>query len=72
MKFEFSGQMFKIYSNIKLNENPSSGGPSFSMRRFRRTARQTDIDKAKNLFSYLAKAPKNGGFLSHSVVKQAE
>jgi hypothetical protein len=25
MKLEFSGQIFEKYSNIKFNENPSSG-----------------------------------------------
>ena len=42
MKFDFSVQIFKKYTNIKYNENPFQWETSCSMRKDGRTDRQTD------------------------------
>jgi hypothetical protein len=51
MQLEFSGQIFEKSSNIKFNENPSSG----SRVPFSRTDRH---DEANSLFRNFANAPK--------------
>jgi hypothetical protein len=57
MKFEFSQQILKKYSNIKFHENPSSG--SLTMW----ADGQTDILKLIVAFCNLTNAPKKLDFL---------
>jgi hypothetical protein len=53
MKLEFSRQSFANYSNIKLNENPSSGSRVVTCGR---TDRQTDVTKLIVAFRNFANA----------------
>jgi len=49
MNLEYSGQIFKVYTDIKFNENPSSGSPSC----FMQTDRQDYIQSSKLFFVFL-------------------
>jgi len=51
MKLEFSQQILKKYSNIKVHENPSTGNQCCSM--------QTDITKLTAAFRNFANTPNN-------------
>jgi hypothetical protein len=54
--FRRSGHMFEKYSNIKLNENPSSGSRSVAC------DGRTDMTKLNVAFRNIANAPKNRTF----------
>jgi hypothetical protein len=58
MKLEFSGQISKIYSNIKFQENPSSGSRVVPCGR-------TDIKKLIVAFRNITNAPNNSKFHCH-------
>jgi hypothetical protein len=53
MKLEFSGPIFEKYSNIKFNENPSSGNRVVSRGKTDRH------DEANSHLSHFANAPEN-------------
>jgi len=53
-KLELYGQIFDKYSDMEFNENPSSGGPSCSMRTDGQT---TDVTKLIVTFRNFANAP---------------
>jgi len=57
MKLELSRQVFEKYSDIKINENPSIGGPDL-FHAYRRTDRQTDMTKLIVAFRNFANASK--------------
>ena len=60
MKLEFSRQIFAKYSNIKLNENPSSGSRDVPWRRTdRRTDRSANMMKLIVAFRNFADGLKN-------------
>jgi hypothetical protein len=66
-KVEFSQQIFEKSSNIKLNENISSGSQVFPwghVQTDRQTDRQTDVTKTIVAFHNFAKAPK---MIEHTV-----
>jgi len=52
MKLQFSRQSFEKYSDIKFNENPSSGSEFFH------ADRRTDMTKLTVAFRNLVNAPK--------------
>jgi hypothetical protein len=56
MKVECSQQIFKTYSNLKFNENSSSGNRVIP---FGRTDGQTDMTKLRVAFRNFANAHKN-------------
>ena len=56
MKLEFSQQIFQIYSDIKFNENPSSGSRVVPRGR---TDGRTDMTKLIVACCNFAKEPKN-------------
>ena len=65
MKPEFSRPTFEKYTNIKFNENRSSGTPVVPCERTDREAgrqadRQTDMTKLIVAFRNFANAPKDG------------
>jgi hypothetical protein len=60
VKLEFSGQIFKKYSNIKFHENPYSGNRVFSCRpEDRWTGGKTGMMKLTATFCNFADVPKN-------------
>jgi hypothetical protein len=59
MKPAFSRQIFKIFSNLKLHENPSIGTELFHADG--RTDRRTDTMNLTVGFRNFMNAPKNGG-----------
>jgi hypothetical protein len=60
MNLKFSQQMFEKYSNIKFNENPSSGVRVVPCRQTDvRTEGQTRLTKLIVAFHNFANAPKN-------------
>jgi hypothetical protein len=56
MKSEFSWQIFEKVSNIKFQQNPSSGSRVVP---YGQTGRQTDMTKLIVAFHNFANAPKN-------------
>ena len=56
MKLEFSRQIFKKYSNIKFNENPTSKSRGVPCRRM---DGQADMTKVTVAFHNFPRAPKN-------------
>jgi hypothetical protein len=58
MKLEFCGHIFEEW-NIKIYENPSSGGPIYSMQADSQTDVQTDVTNFIIAFRDFSNSPKN-------------